>query len=185
MGTRSASKGTEPPITETGSSYYTTTCRGSVAHVNIGTQKRKAKDTPLADQPAKRSNRKGLNTKQARPLVDTGDPREPIPGTNARTTEPTPRTNTETVEPTPRTNIGTAEPMPRTNVGTAEPTLRTNVGTADKSTPFDLVCACFTEPLVGAGTRRTGIRKAPARPTPSSDSDVEEDGIRDITTDGS
>ncbi|KAF9782956.1 hypothetical protein BJ322DRAFT_1220044 [Thelephora terrestris] len=71
--TRAATKEVEPPVGEAGNSSCT------VAR----TQKRKAKDSPLVDQPAKRPNRKSAKAQKTRPLADIQEPVEHTSGTNS------------------------------------------------------------------------------------------------------
>jgi len=85
-GTRLSGKAVQSSTGETGSSKCPVICESPPAHPNIGgTQKRKAKDTPPADQPTKRSNTRG--SRRALPLTDTEEVAEPTPRTDVRTAE--------------------------------------------------------------------------------------------------
>jgi len=85
-GTRSSGKAVQSSTGETGSGKCAVICESPPAHPNIGgTQKRKAKDTPPADQPTKRSNTRG--SKQTLPSTDTEEVAEPTPRMDIRTAE--------------------------------------------------------------------------------------------------
>ena len=59
----------------------------SLTHMDIGVQKRKAKDPPSADPLNKRSNARGPKLQEALPPANTEGAAEPAPRMNIRSAE--------------------------------------------------------------------------------------------------